>query len=203
MPEDVNADLPSRIQAALAQGTRALLTRAAEAAAGNDWQLYLVAGVLRDCLLGLEVRDLDISVVGDALRIAEEMSRSEGAEIEAFAQFATATLRRRAESETDLVTARKESYPQPGALPTVEPGDIYDDLARRDFSINALALQLTPGGFGKLLDPHDGVGDLRSLSIRVLHDLSFRDDPTRIFRAVKFARRLAFNIEKQTLELIR
>src|SRR5688500_3077714 len=135
MSEDVIANLPARIQAALTQDTRALLTRAAEAASGADWQLYLVAGVLRDRLLGLEVRDLDISVVGDALRIAEEISGSDAVELEAFAHFGTATRRRAGDIDIDLLTARKESYPQPGALPVVEAGDIYDDLARRDFSI--------------------------------------------------------------------
>ncbi|MEO6457605.1 MAG: CCA tRNA nucleotidyltransferase [Chloroflexia bacterium] len=202
IPEDVNAQLASKLKATLPSHIFDLLTSAAVQAENQGWQIYLVAGILRDSLLGLDVRDLDISVVGNALQIVEELARSSGFELEVFGQFGTATLKRPGEPDIDLVTARKESYPQPGALPIVEAGDIYDDLARRDFSVNAMAVQFTPGGFGMLLDPHDGIADLRARSIRLLHNQSFRDDPTRIFRAVKFARRLGFSIEKQTLELI-
>ncbi len=202
IPDDVNAPLPAMLKATLPPHIFDLLTKAAGLASERGWQVYLVAGYIRDCLLDLRVRDVDISVVGDALQIAEEMASSSNAKLETFGQFGTATLKHPGELDIDFVTARKESYPHPGALPVVEAGDIFDDLARRDFSVNAMAVKLTPTGVGELLDPHDGVGDLRSGLIRVLHDLSFRDDPTRIFRAVKFARRLGFSIEKQTLELI-
>ena len=200
--EDVNAQLASKLKATLPSHIFDLLTSAAVQADKHGWQIYLVAGILRDSLLGIDVRDLDISVVGDALQIAEELARSSGFEFEVFGQFGTATLKRPGELNIDLVTARKESYPEPGALPVVETGNIYDDLARRDFSVNAMAVQFMSDRFGTLLDPHDGVGDLRTRRIRVLHNLSFRDDPTRIFRAVKLARRVGFSIEKQTLELI-
>ena len=198
----MNDLLHAKLKAILPPHTFDLLTAAAGLASERGWQVYLVAGYIRDCLLELPVRDIDISVVGDALPIAQEMARSANAELETFGQFGTATLKRPGELDLDFVTARKESYPHPGALPVVEAGDIYDDLARRDFSVNAIAVELTPMGIGQLLDQHDGLSDLRSRSIRVLHALSFRDDPTRIFRAVKFARRLNFTIEKQTLELI-
>src|SRR5258708_40369947 len=102
----------------------------------------------------------------------------------------------------DFVTARRESYPQPGALPVVEPSTIEDDLRRRDFTINALAIRLTPGPFGTLIDPFGGEHDLRSGLIRVLHDGSFRDDATRIFRAVPFEQRFDFQIAPETLPLI-
>ncbi|HUP27007.1 MAG TPA: hypothetical protein VM409_01125, partial [Chloroflexia bacterium] len=96
----------------------------------------------------------------------------------------------------------RESYPRPGGLPVVEAGKIADDLARRDFSINAMAVRLTRSGPSELLDPFGGRGDLQAKQVRVLHSASFRDDPTRIFRAIKIARRLGFTIEKATLELI-
>ncbi len=179
IPEDANAHLPSRLKATLPSYIFDLLTSAANQADKQGWQVYLVAGILRDCLLGLDVRDVDISVVRDALHIAEDMARSSGFELEVFGQFGTATLKRPGELNIDLVTARKESYPEPGALPVVETGNIYDDLARRDFSVNAMAVQFMSDRFGTLLDPHDGVGDLRARLIRVLHNLSFRDDPTR------------------------
>ena len=198
----MNDLLPARLKTKLPPHTFDLLTKAAGLASEHRWQVYLVAGYIRDCLLDLPVRDIDITIVGDALQVAEEMADLVHAELETFGQFGTATLKIAGDLDIDLVTARKESYPQPGALPVVEAGDIYDDLARRDFSINAMAVELTPTGLGQLLDPHDGIGDVQSNSIRVLHDRSFRDDPTRIFRAVKFARRLGFAIEKQTLELI-
>ncbi|HET9495217.1 MAG TPA: hypothetical protein VFR15_13390, partial [Chloroflexia bacterium] len=102
----------------------------------------------------------------------------------------------------DLVTARRESYERPGALPTVEPGTIHDDLARRDFTVNAMAVRVEPGATGPLLDPHGGMADMQARQLRVLHDRSFIDDPTRIFRAVRLSMRLGFDIEEHTGYLI-
>lgn len=105
-------------------------------------------------------------------------------------------------SRIDIATARKERYPQPAALPEVEPATISDDLLRRDFTINAMAICLAPGRFGELVDPNGGSGDLRKGIVRVLHERSFIDDPTRIFRAVRYEQRFGFKIEPQTLSLI-
>ena len=103
----------------------------------------------------------------------------------------------------DLVMARRESYAAPGALPTVEPGSLADDLARRDFSINAMAVSLSAESWGDLTDPFDGAGDLERRIIRVLHPSSFRDDATRLFRAARYAGRLGFGLEPETERLAR
>jgi len=204
LPQDINSYLSERIAAVLPQHIFTLLRQASALAAERGWALYLVGGYVRDLLLAIPDRDIDISVVGDAVELANLLAHHISATyaMEAHAQFGTATLTFQDNLRLDMVTARRETYPHPGALPIVEPGDIEDDLARRDFTINAMAFSLAPDGEGDLLDPHGGIADLQAGLIRVLHDKSFVDDPTRIFRAVKLAERLGFKIEKQTLELI-
>ncbi len=163
-----------------------------------------MGGSVRDLLLGLEQKDVDVSVVGDGVALAELTARETGATPATTGRFGTATLLS-AEAGVclDFVTARKETYPFPGALPVVEAGTLADDLARRDFTINALAVPIDAGGFGSLVDPHGGLADLEARLVRVLHSRSFRDDPTRIFRAVKLSERLGFTVEHGTLDLIR
>lgn len=159
---------------------------------------------MRDLLLAIPDRDIDVSVAGDAVELAALLAQAMNgvAVSEAHAAFGTATVGLGDGLRLDLVTARKEVYPRPGSLPVVEPGTIQDDLARRDFTVNAMAFSLVPGGKGELLDPHGGIADLQSRVIRILHEQSFTDDPTRMFRAVKLAERLGFRVEKQTLELV-
>jgi tRNA nucleotidyltransferase (CCA-adding enzyme) len=182
----------------------ALLTRAATLAEEQGWPLYLNGGYVRDLLLQIPNYDIDITVVGDAPTLAAALQRETTGRLETADRFATAHLELGgALPALDLVTARKEIYEHPGALPTVEPGTIYDDLARRDFTINAMAIPLAKEGAGPLLDPHRGLADLRARLVRVLHDRSFLDDPTRIFRAVRYAARLGFTIEPRTLDLTR
>ena len=174
---------------------------------------YLVGGVVRDLVLGAPNLDVDLVVEGDALKSALAMQRRFGGEVVAHVRFKTATWRlyqsafSNAEglnslASIDFITARRETYAQPGALPGVEPGTIADDLARRDFTINAIAILLDDARTGQLLDPFGGLRDLREGSIRVLHDQSFGDDPTRIFRAVRYEQRLDFRIEPHTQALI-
>ncbi len=102
----------------------------------------------------------------------------------------------------DIATTRRESYAQPAVLPTVQPASIEEDLSRRDFTINAIAVQLNPRQFGRLLDPYGGQRDLRARTIRVLHAGSFQDDPTRIFRAIRFEQRFGFRLERTTVRLL-
>jgi tRNA nucleotidyltransferase (CCA-adding enzyme) len=185
----------------LAPKTLDVLRRAGQLAAANGWHIYLVGGYVRDCLLKIPDYDIDISVEGDAPLLARRLAREVGARIEIHPGFGTAVLAFDGR-DLDVVTARRERYDYPGALPTVEPGTIEDDLARRDFTINAMAVGINPDGFGPFLDPHNGLADLQNGLIRVLHNRSFLDDPTRIFRAVKLAVRLGFKIEHGTLELI-
>jgi tRNA nucleotidyltransferase (CCA-adding enzyme) len=204
-PQDINSYLAERLATALPEHILTLLRQASALAAERGWALYLVGGYARDLLLAIPDRDIDISVAGgDAVELANLLAQDISAsyEMEAHAQFGTATLTFGDNIRLDMVTARRETYPHPGALPIVEPGDIEDDLARRDFSINAMAFSLAPNSKGSLLDPHGGSADLQAGLVRVLHDKSFVDDPTRIFRAVKLAERLGFKIEKQTLELV-
>ncbi len=203
MPTDKKINIASRLREVMPQEALSILLTTAQIAAEHGWPIYLVGGYVRDCLLKVPDYDIDISVVGDAPLLAQQVSLTTGAQLEIHTTFGTALLLFPGHNfDIDIVTARHESYEQPGALPTVQAGSIQDDLARRDFTINAMAVEITQNGFGPLLDPHNGLVDLQAGLIRVLHAQSFIDDPTRIFRAVKFAKRLAAKIEKSTLELI-
>ncbi|HKP53836.1 MAG TPA: hypothetical protein VJ183_14440 [Chloroflexia bacterium] len=215
------ASINRRLNAAYSPEAHHLLALAARLAEERGWQLYLVGGWVRDALLSIPNTDLDISVIGDAHTLAHLIAQQTGGEVEAHDRFDTATLIIQSPTlegkdpqatnsalrtphsafHLDLVTARKETYETPGALPTVQAGTIWDDLARRDFTVNAMATSLTTDGPGELVDPHGGLADLDAGLIRVLHAQSFRDDPTRLIRAVRFAERLGFRIEQETLEL--
>ena len=170
------------------------LDRVREAAAGTP--VYLVGGAVRDLLLGRERTDLDLVVEGDAAELGQRL----GGEVHPHERFATARVRTD-EHELDLATARSESYPAPGALPEVRPATLAEDLARRDFTVNAMALPLT--GDAELIDPHGGLTDLGAGVLRVLHDRSFVDDPTRALRAARYAGRYGFELERRTAELLR
>ncbi len=169
--------------------------------------VYLVGGPVRDMILGVPLLDLDFSVEGDAIAFAREVSERLGGETTAHARFGTATVSLSSSrnvqpaSRIDFATARCESYLIPGQLPDVRPASIGEDLGRRDFSINAMALRVDSNS-EELLDPHGGVRDLVSGLIRVLHPQSFVDDPTRMMRAVRYERRFGFGIERETLELL-
>ncbi len=162
---------------------------------------------MRDLLLGRGTIDLDVVVVGDALALARALHVAVGgdgaARLRLHEQFGTATLLFAAGPTLDLITARHEQYPAPGALPIVTVGSLDDDLRRRDFTINALALALDPGRRAILLDPLGGRGDLTRGLLRVLHDGSFVDDPTRILRGLRYAGRLDYRFEPHTDALCR
>lgn len=168
--------------------------RAAAAAAGVD--AYLVGGAVRDALLGRQRADLDLVVVGDHLALA----RALGGRRREHDRFRTATVAL-ADRVIDVARARGESYPHPGALPEVRPADLPTDLARRDFSINAIAVPLADPA--TVVDPHGGIGDLRARLLRVLGPHSLADDPTRALRAARYAARLELEVEAATLEQIR
>ena len=167
--------------------------------AGEDGTaVYLVGGPVRDYLLGAAVNDLDIAVAGDAIGLAERLAEDVGGRLRVHRRFGTATVSA-AGAVVDLVTARRERYRRPGALPDVRPGSIGEDLARRDFTVNAMAIPLS-GDAVDLVDPHGGRDDLRAGVIRILHRQSFRDDPTRILRAIRYAARFGFRIAEATLD---
>ncbi len=158
---------------------------------------YLVGGPVRDNLLGCPTKDLDISVVGDAPALAARLADAAGGRLTVHQRFGTATVET-AGGTVDLVTARRETYPLPGSLPEVSPGGIADDLARRDFTINAMAIPLADQR-RELIDPHGGRADLRAGVIRILHETSFIDDPTRTLRAARYASRFGFGIADDTM----
>jgi tRNA nucleotidyltransferase (CCA-adding enzyme) len=171
-------------------------------AAKQGQMVYLVGGVVRDLLLSYPNFDLDLVVEGDAVKLAQQVAETSQAKLLAHHHFGTAKLRY--ENFTlDLATARKETYAKPGALPTVTPGTLEDDLVRRDFSINAMAISLASNNYGELVDPYQGKNDLEHCLIRILHPESFSDDATRILRAVRYEQRLGFELEAQTAELLK
>jgi len=166
--------------------------------------IYLVGGTLRDIFLGLKLKDIDLVVETSAERFLEYIDTLgiKGRLLKRFYTFKFKVVYDDIE-HIDIAIARKEVYPRPGALPIVEPGTIEEDLYRRDFTINSLAVPILPEKKpGKILDPLGGIKDLEDRIIRVLHDRSFIDDPTRIFRAVRFSIRLGFAIEPHTYKLM-
>ncbi len=179
-----------------------LVRNLSEQATKLEQRVYLVGGVVRDLLLGQPNFDLDVVVEGDALKLAQRLVESTQARLVAHPRFGTAKLKCQ-DFTLDLATARKETYARPGALPTVSPGSLEDDLFRRDFSINAMAVSLTADHYGELIDPHQGKSDLDRRLIRILHPQSFIDDATRILRAVRYEQRLGFKLEEQTAELLK
>ncbi len=171
-------------------------------AAGQGQRGYLVGGIVRDLLLNHPNFDLDLVVKGDAVKLAQQVAETTQAKLLAHHRFGTAKLRCQ-DFTLDLATARGETYARPGALPTVTPGTLKDDLSRRDFSINAMAVSLAPDDYGELIDPHQGKSDLEHRLIRILHPGSFSDDATRILRAVRYERRLGFELETETAQLLK
>jgi tRNA nucleotidyltransferase (CCA-adding enzyme) len=172
-------------------------------ALGGTARVHLVGGAVRDLLLGREpARDLDLVVEGDARPVAELLAARLDGQATAFAPFLTAHVAA-GEFGYDLATARRERYPRPGALPEVEPATLEEDLLRRDFTVNAMAASLGPDDFGTVRAVPGAGEDLERGRLRILHDGSFLDDPTRLLRLVRYAARLDFAIDQRTSVLAR
>jgi tRNA nucleotidyltransferase/poly(A) polymerase len=171
-----------------------------EVAREKDCRPFLVGGPVRDLLLKRHVFDVDLTLEDGSSTLARALAKRIEGRVKSFPQFLTYKVIGEGYPEIDIATARKERYRSPGSLPTVSEGKLKDDLLRRDFSINAIAMDLLDGS---LHDPANGQRDLAARTIRVMHDNSFIDDPTRIFRAVRLAKRLGFSIEPHTMALIR
>ena len=171
-----------------------LLQEVGRFGAETSRSVYVVGGFVRDLLIGRENLDIDIVVEGDAIDFAQQLAKVWKGQVQTHPKFKTATITRCDGLTVDFVSARNETYTSPGALPSVEDGTIVEDLRRRDFSINALAIQLQPDTFGEIVDCTEGLRDLRAGRICVLHERSFIDDPTRIFRAIRYAARYSFRI---------
>ncbi|HEY6584056.1 MAG TPA: CBS domain-containing protein [Gaiellaceae bacterium] len=176
----------------------------AAAAAAEPYEgVYLVGGTVRDILLGEPNFDVDVAVEGDAIELARRLAEALDGRVRAHTKFGTAVVVYREDQRVDVVTARTEFYDAPASLPSVEHATIREDLFRRDFTINAMAVSLKGDDFGRLVDPFNGRRDLEAKTIRVLHNLSFIDDPTRIFRAIRYESRYGFRMDEHTQRLAR
>ena len=185
------------------KNTTHLLKRIGARANSMGYKAFLVGGTVRDLILGVKNLDLDIVVEGAAIKLGEKLSEEFGGTLVAHKQFGTCTLTLKNKLKIDFATARRETYEKPAALPDVRPSSLKNDLARRDFTINAMAISINKDDFGRFIDPFGGRRDLARGVIKVLHKGSFIDDPTRIFRAARFESRPGFSIETKTLRLMK
>ncbi len=196
-------NLSTKIEKSLPKTCAAILKRLTRKANSKNLSLYLVGGFVRDILLDYPNLDLDFTIEGDALLFAQEIAKQKKVSIRKYPEFGTATLTFPKKIRVDLAGARQEIYPADAGLPEVSPGKIRNDLFRRDFTVNSMAIRVSGDHFGELVDPSGGLKDLEAGVIRVHHDRSFADDPTRIFRAIRFRTRYGFIIDPQTLGLIK
>jgi tRNA nucleotidyltransferase (CCA-adding enzyme) len=198
-PADVGVNLAERLRAL--PGLERLWPAVQEVATDFDG-VYLVGGAVRDVLLDEPSFDVDLAVEGDGVRFAERLAASLGGRAHVHERFHTAVVLA-GDLRVDVATARTEHYEFPAALPTVERSSLRHDLFRRDFTINAMAVSLRPDDFGALVDPFGGKRDLDEGVLRVLHNLSFIEDPTRIFRAIRYENRYGFRMDAHTRGLAR
>jgi len=200
MPEIIN--LSSEIKRQLPAELADFLQQAGEVAASQAQRLYLVGGVVRDLLLERTNLDLDLVIEGDAIKLAQHLADITRGKITTHPRFNTAKLKWNKWS-VDFATARSETYERPGALPKVKPGALASDLFRRDSTINSMAIELIPSRYGQLIDLYGGMNDLEHRLIRILHEKSFIDDATRIWRSLRYEQRLDFQLEPDTLRLLK
>jgi len=200
MPKLTN--LASEIKNQLPAELVSFMQAAGQVAQRQGESLYLVGGVVRDLLLGQTNLDLDLVVEGDAISLAQQLAPITQAKLRLHPRFNTAKLQWDKWS-VDLATARSETYARPGALPSVKPSSLSNDLARRDFTINTMAIHLNLSYYGELIDLYRSRDDLEHRLIRVLHEKSFIDDATRIWRGLRYEQRLDFHLERKTLELLK
>ena len=207
-PRSSRQDIITRFEEILPAPQRDLILKARDVANSMGYSLYIVGGFVRDLMLGVPDLDFDLVVEGDAIRVARKLAAQIGGRAISHSRFGTAKVILEGTEGTnlpkflDLATARTEFYERPSALPRVESSSIKQDLHRRDFTINTMAICLDQSRYGELLDFYGAEKDLKQGLIRVLHNLSFIDDSTRILRAVRLEQRLGFKIERQTAELV-
>jgi tRNA nucleotidyltransferase (CCA-adding enzyme) len=216
----MQSDLGILLRKRLSPDALELLLAVARQAVALGMPVYVVGGALRDAILGGPIADLDFLVEGDAIALARSLRSQFGGHVTAHSRFGTAQwalagahLFARGDQKAgapmvapdhiDLISSRSEEYPLTAELPRVRPGGIDDDLGRRDFTINTLAVRLDGSHFGQVYDPFGARNDLERGLIRVLHPASFRDDPTRLYRAVRYEKRYGFRIEAETLASMR
>jgi len=191
------------VESGLSTEIKSLLRTISRLAERKNMEVYMVGGIIRDLLLRYPPeKDLDFVVIGDAIAFTYALQKISNGTVRHFDQFGTASLYMKDGTRLDFVTARREYYESPAALPRVESSGLKNDLFRRDFTINAMACSLDSENYGRLYDYFNGRKDLRNRLIRVLYELSFVDDPLRILRAVRFEQRYNFTIDEETLKLI-
>ena len=180
-----------------------LLQSIGRIAEGLGMPAYAVGGCVRDWLLQApDKTDVDVTVEGNGIAVAQAVARAFGGTVNAHRQFGTATVTMGGR-RVDFATCRRERYANPAAYPTVTPGTLEEDLFRRDFTMNAMAVALSPVRFGLLVDPFHGADDLSCRQLRILHERSFTDDPSRILRGIRFAERFALRWEPRTAQALR
>ncbi len=183
----------------LQNGLRTALEDIIEACDTLKLEAYIVGGTVRDILLGDDIIDIDITVTGDTRRLSKRLNLYYGYDVALYPEFGTLSIKTDGPWGIDIVSARREVYTAPGALPKVYPSNLADDLGRRDFTINSMAISFKTGD---LIDYYGGTGDLRHGLIRIMHSKGFIDDPTRILRGIRFAKRYGFSIEEETEALM-
>ncbi|MCS7315044.1 MAG: hypothetical protein RMI94_05305 [Bryobacterales bacterium] len=193
------SDYMFMLETHLSTGQLRVLREVEAAALESGVRLFLTGGALRDMLGAFPIRDLDFTVEGDALSVARRLARKTGARI-----VASDSLRNSAEMAfpggvtAEIAMARQERYPRPGGRPEISPATIHEDLRRRDFTINAIALSLHPSSRGLLIDPNNGVADIQHRELRAVSNYSLFDDPSRLLRLVRFRTRLGYTVEPKT-----
>ncbi|MBI4974484.1 MAG: CCA tRNA nucleotidyltransferase [Candidatus Omnitrophica bacterium] len=196
------SNLSKKMASVFPRSIMGLLRHIGRLANRYGYSAFVVGGPVRDLILGVRNLDLDIVIEGDAIAFGRRLSEELKVSLIVHRRFGTATIIAKDKLKIDLATARKEIYEAPGALPTVEFSSLKNDLIRRDFTINAMAVSLNKESFGQLVDFFGGESDLFAGRIRVMHNGSFIDDPTRIFRAIRFEQRFGFAIDRHTEKLI-
>ncbi|GKV67316.1 MULTISPECIES: CBS domain-containing protein [unclassified Sporosarcina] len=194
-------ELAEKMNKQLPEDVCRLLKEIGETASEMSMPVYLIGGIVRDILLNRPNDDIDIVAEGDGIHLARGLQKAYGGVVLEHESFATATWTHPTGLSIDVTSSRLEYYEQPAALPEVEKSVLEDDLQRRDFTINAMAIRLNEESFGELIDPFGGQYDLQRQTIKILHNLSFVEDPTRIFRAIRFEGRFGFSMDGQTEKL--
>lgn len=180
-----------------------LLKELGQVAQKHNLKIWVVGGFARDFVLHKKTKDIDICVEKDTAPLIEYCQNNKGAKVQYFNNFGTARVIFKDGFKLDFVLCRKEIYPKPAALPVVSKATIKEDLFRRDFTCNALALSLLPTEFFKIYDLYGALKDIKNKQVAVLHAKSFEDDPTRLYRALRFAARLKFTLSKETENLFK
>lgn len=192
------ADFIYLMETRLSPDQQRALALVTEVARGHEMNVFLTGGAVRDILSGFVIRDLDFSVQGNALKLQKDFEKA-GAITEAVDEGTrTVMLLLRGNVRAEVTSTRSERYDKPGKPAEVIPGTIYDDMRRRDFTVNAMALSLNPGSRGLLTDPFNGMADIESKVLRILHNYAFYEDPSRLIRATRLAARFHWTLEERT-----